>query len=180
MKYGIFLTAFLAVILAIGTITPAFAQDYSPEYGHGDGNRGGSDFDNDAARHWQDFLNRDENQNFAREFHGNPNVIRDERKMDEWSGVREFFNNHPDVRSYVYEKVRDYNQNTPPRQKLHRELDANPNFADRFRDNPDVINDPNLRHDEPEIAEFLRTNPDVRDYIENHHRDDNRDRDYND
>ncbi|HYK65826.1 MAG TPA: hypothetical protein VEY94_12835 [Patescibacteria group bacterium] len=182
MNYGIFLAAFLGIALAIGSLSPAFGQDYNSGYGHGDRdwNRGGSDYDNNAAQRWNDFLNRDENQNFAREFHGNPNVIKDERKMDEWSGVRQFFDNHPNVRRYVYENVRQYDQNTSPGQKWHRELDANPNFADRFRNNPNVINDPNLRNDEPEIAEFFNTNPDVRDYVGNHHRDYNRDRNYND
>ncbi|HEV2170025.1 MAG TPA: hypothetical protein VGR40_03705 [Candidatus Binatus sp.] len=183
MKHGIFLTLFLAGVLAAGTFTPAFAQDYNSLFGRGerDWNRGGSDYDQGARDRWQRFLDSDENRNFAREFRGNPNIIHDRDTMDQWTGVQELFRDHPDVRNYVFQRVRDYDQNTRPGEKWRRELDANPNFADRFRSNPDVINDPNLRHNEPEIAEFFRTNPEVRDYVENHSRDSGRNyRDYND
>jgi hypothetical protein len=30
--------------------------------------------------------------------------------MEQWSGARELFNDHPEVRDYVYRKVGDYNQ----------------------------------------------------------------------
>ena len=182
MKKGIFLSLLLAMVFAGGTLTSALAQNYNYRYARGDRDwDGGGDYDNGAARRWHQFLSADENQNFARTYRGNPNVINDGRMMDQWTGVRDLFRERPDVRDYVYEKVRDYNQNTPPREKWNRELEANPNFADRYHDNPDVINDPNLRNNEPEIAEFLRTNPEVRDYVENHHRDYNRSyRDYND
>jgi hypothetical protein len=83
-----------------------------------------------------------------------------------WTGVRDMFNNHPDVRDYVFQKVRDYNENTRPGEKWHRELEANPNFANRYRQNRNIINDFNLASEEPEINQFLRTNPDVRDYLE--------------
>jgi len=179
MKYGIFLTVFsLAVLLVAGTRSPAFAQDYNPEYASGDRdwNRSGGDHGQDAAQRWERFLNKDENQNFARQFRGNPNIVRDPSEMDQWSGVRELFDRHPEVRDYVYRTVRDYNHNTPPREKWHRELDANPNFADRFRQHPDIVNDSNLASEEPEIGEFLKTNPEVRDYLER--KGEHRDRDY--
>jgi hypothetical protein len=170
MKYRSFVTLFSAAVLAVGTITPAFAQLRYPEYASGDsdyrGDSGG--YDNDAAQRWDRFLDQDENQNFAREFHGNPNIIHDERQMDQWTGVRELFRNNPEVREYVYQKVRDYNQDTRPADKWNRELAANPNFADRYRQNPSIVNDSNLRDSEPEIAEFLRTNPDVRPYLDSY------------
>lgn len=173
MKHGVFLTLFLAGVFALGTFTPAFAQDYNSDYGTGyrDGDRGGSDYDQGARERWERFLDRDENRNFAREFRGNPNIIHDRGAMDQWTGVRELFRNHPDVRDYVFQKVRDYDQNTRPGEKWHRELDANPGFADRYHQNPNIINDSNLASEEPEIGEFLRTNPEVRDYLENHARD---------
>jgi len=164
MKYRSFVTLFSAAVLALGTLTPAFAQYRYPEYASGDRDyRGG-----DAARRWDRFLDQEENQNFARQFRGNPNIIHDSRKMDEWSGVRELFNDHPDVRDYVEQKVREYNQDASPAEKWNRELAANPNFADRFRQNPSIVNDSNLRHEEPEIAEFLRTNPEVRSYLDSY------------
>ena len=126
MNYGIFVAAFLGIALAIGSLSPAFGQDYNPEYGSRDRdwNRGGSDNDNNAAQRWNDFLNRDENQNFAREFHGNPNVVKDERKMEEWSGVRQFFDNHPNVRQYVYEKVRKLAQIQDKDRPMEQEVAA--------------------------------------------------------
>ena len=177
MKCRSFITLFSAAVLAAGTLTPAFAQ--YPEYASGDRDYRQSDsgYGNDAARRWDRFLDQDENRNFARKFHGNPNIIRDEREMDQWSGVRELFSDHPDVREYVYRKVHDYNQDTRPGEKWDRELAANPNFADRYRQNPSII-DSNLEREEPEIAEFLRTNPDVRPYLERNSR--RSDRDYRD
>ena len=176
MKYRNFVTLFSAAVLAVGTIAPAFAQDHRPEYASGDRDyRSDSGYDNDAGQRWHRFLDRDENRDFARRFHGNPNIIRDEREMDQWSGVRELFDHHPDVRDYVYRKVRDYNQDTRPADKWNRELAANPNFADRYRQNPNIINDSSLGSDEPEIGEFLRTNPEVRSYLESYSRRDSRD-----
>jgi len=164
MKYRSFVTLFSAVLLIAGTLTPAFAQRYGSEYASSD-----EGYDRDsAARRWDRFLDQDENRNFARQFRGNPNVIRDSREMDQWSGVRELFNDHPDVRDYVNQKVREYNQDTRPSEKWDRELAANPDFADRFRQNPSIVNDSNLRSEEPEIAEFLRTNPDVRPYLDSY------------
>ena len=169
MKYRSFVTLFSAAVLAVGTITPAFAQYRYPELAFSDNDyRNDAGYDNDAARRWDRFLDQDENRNFSRQFHGNPNIIHDEREMDQWTGVRELFRDHPDVRDYVYQKVRDYNQDTQPAEKWNRELAANPNFADRYRQNPSIVNDSNLRDSEPEIAEFLRTNPDVRPYLDSY------------
>jgi len=169
MKYRSFVTLFSAAVLAVGTITPAFAQYRYPELAFSDSDyRNDAGYDNDAARRWDRFLDQDENRSFSRQFHGNPNIIHDEREMDQWTGVRELFRDHPDVRDYVYQKVRDYNQDTQPAEKWNRELAANPNFADRYRQNPNIVNDSNLRDSEPEIAEFLRTNPDVRPYLDSY------------
>ena len=166
MKYRSFVTSFAAALLIGGMLTPAFAQYRYPEYASGDRDyRADGGYGNDAARRWERFLDDSSNQNFARKFHGNPNIVRDEREMDQWSGVRELFSDHPEVRDYVYRQVRDYNQDTRPAEKWDRELAANPNFAERYRRNPSIIND-NLNREEPEIAEFLRTNPEVRSYVE--------------
>jgi hypothetical protein len=182
MKHRIFLTLLPAAALALGT-APGFAQNYNFNYGRGDRDYGysRSDYDNDAARRWERFLDQDENRNFARQFRGNPNIVRDQHEMEQWSGVRELFSNHPDVRDYVFQKVRDYDQNTRPEEKWRREMDANPNFADRYRQNPNIVNDSNLAGEEPEINEFLKTNPEVRDYLERRaSRGYDRDRDYRD
>ena len=121
MKYGSFVTLFSAAVLAVGTITPAFAQYRYPELAFSDSDyRNDAGYDNDAARRWDRFLDQDENRNFSRQFHGNPNIIHDEREMDQWTGVRELFRDHPDVRDYVYQKVRDYNQDTQPAEKWNR------------------------------------------------------------
>jgi len=177
MNYRSLVTLFAAAALAVGTISPAFAQYRYPEYAFSDSdmNRSDSGYGNDAARRWDRFLDQDENRNFARQFQGNPNIVRDDREMDQWSGVRELFNDHPEVRDYVYRKVHEYNQDTRPAEKWNREMAANPNFADRYRDNPNIINDSDLRHSEPEIAEFLRTNPDVQPYLNSYARRSDRD-----
>jgi len=167
MKYRSFVTLSSAALLIAGTITPAFAQRYG-SYGSEYARSSDEGYDHDAARRWNRFLNQDENQNFARQFRANPNIIRDSRKMDEWSGVRELFNDHPDVRDYAFNQAREYNQDTRPAEKWNRELEANPNFANRFRQNPSIVNDSSLDNDEPEIAEFLRTNPDVRPYLDSY------------
>ena len=182
MKYRSFVTLFSAAVLAVGTIIPAYAQYYHPEYASGDRDYDRSDegggYDRGAAQRWHRFLEDDSNRNFARQFRGNPNIIHDGREMEQWSGVRELFNDHPDVREYVDQKVREYNQNTGPAEKWNREMAANPNFAERYRDNPNIINNGNLRSEEPEIAEFLRTNPEVRPYLDSYaSRSDRGDRD---
>ena len=179
MNYRSLVTLFSAAVLAVGTIVPAHAQYYHPEYASGDRdwnqNDEGRGYDRGAQQRWHRFLEDDNNRNFARQFRGNPNIIHDGREMEQWSGVRELFNNHPDVRDYVDQKVRDYNQNMSPAEKWNREMAANPNFAERYRDNPNIINQGNLRNDEPEIAEFLRTNPEVRPYLERSARRSDRD-----
>lgn len=173
MKYRSFVTLFSAAALALGTFVPvAHAQYRYPEYASGDRDwdHGDAGYGNDAARRWDRFLDAEENRNFARQFHGNPNIIHDSREMDQWTGVRDLFRDHPDVRDYVNRKVRDYNQDTRPEEKWNHELAANPNFAGRYRENPRIINDSNLDSEEPEIAEFLRTNPDVRPYLDGYAR----------
>jgi hypothetical protein len=77
---------------------PAFAQGYDSYSRHE--NRSWSyaennSYSNPAAR-WQRFL--DENPDFARRYRGNPDIIRDSSVMDEQTGLREFFANHPEVR----------------------------------------------------------------------------------
>ncbi len=179
MKYRSFVTLFSAAVLTVGTIVPAYAQYYHPEYASGDRdydrNDEGGSYNRGAQQRWHRFLEDDSNRNFARQYRGNPNIIHDSREMEQWSGVRELLDNHPDVRDYVEQKVREYNQNMSPAEKWNREMAANPNFAERYRDNPNIINQENLRNDEPEIAEFLRTNPDVQPYLERSARRSDRD-----
>jgi hypothetical protein len=164
MKYRKFVTLFSAAILAVGTITPAFAQryaygdrDYQGDSGYGHGG---------AAARWDRFLDDSQNRDFARIFRGNPNIIHDPNYMDQWTGVRDLFRNDPAVREYAEQTARNYDQNTRPADKWNRLLEANPNFAERYRQNPSIMNDSNLANDEPEIREFMRTNPDVRGYVQ--------------
>ncbi len=172
MKYRSFVTLFSAAVLAAGTLTPAFAQRYEPEYASSgrDWNRSDADYGYGAARRWERFLDQDMNRDFARIFRGNPNIIHDPHYMAQWSGVRDLFSKDPELRDYVYQTVRDYNRDTRPAEKWNRELAQNPDFAGRYRQNPSIINDSNLASDEPEIAEFLRTNPEVRLYLDSYTR----------
>ena len=85
-------------LLASSMSMPAFAQGYDSYSRHE--NRSWSyaennSYSNPAAR-WQRFL--DENPDFARRYRGNPDIIRDSSVMDEQTGLREFFANHPEVR----------------------------------------------------------------------------------
>jgi hypothetical protein len=161
---------FSAAVLVAGTLTPAFAQYRYPEYARGDRDYNQSDLyrGGDASRRWDRFLDDSSNRDFARIFHGNPNIIHDPSYMSQWTGVRDLFNNDPAVREYVHQLARDYDRNTSPGEKWRRLMDANPDFASRYRQNPDVVNDRNLSNSEPEIREFIRTNPDVRPWLERH------------
>jgi hypothetical protein len=164
MKHRKFVTLFSAVVLAVGTITPAFAQRYA--YGDRD-YRGDAGYSHEgAAGRWERFLDQDQNRDFSRIFRGNPNIIHDPSYMDQWSGVRDLFSRDPDVREYAEQAARNYDRNTRPADKWNRLLEANPNFADRYRQNPSIVNDSSLANDEPEIREFMRTNPDVRPYLD--------------
>jgi hypothetical protein len=176
---------FSAAVLASAMLTSAFAQDYGREYARGDrdlNESGGGSYDQSAAQRWERFLDQDQNRDFARRYHANPNIIHDRNEMDQDSGVRELFANHPEVRDYVNERAREYSRDTRPEEKWDRLMASNPNFAQRYRENRSIINDSNLDSDEPAIAQFLRTNPDVRDYLHSYaSRDhgDERDEDFN-
>lgn len=180
MKYGSFVTLFSAAILVAGTITPAFAQYRAPEYASRDRDWNQSDASNDQdpARRWDRFLDQDTNHDFARIFRANPNIIHDPRYMSQWTGVRDLLSQDPDLREYVYETARDYDRDLRPAEKWSRLLDQNPDFANRYHQNPGIVNDPNLRGNEPEIAEFLKTNPEVRHYLDSYAR--RSDRNYRD
>src|SRR5205823_523889 len=52
------------------------------------------------SQKWNQFL--DNNRDFARRYSQNPNIIRDPNVMAQEPGLREFLNNHPDVRSMIY------------------------------------------------------------------------------
>jgi hypothetical protein len=177
MKLRSIFTTLSAAALLAATLTSAFAQYYNGEHGYRDPGRDASYDRGDAARRWDRFLDDGQNRDFARRFHANPNIVHDPNEMEQDSGVRELFDNHPEVRDYVFDKVRDYNRDAQPAEKWDRLMAANPNFADRYRENPGIINDSNLASDEPAIAQFLRTNPDVRDYLHSYSSRDDRDRD---
>jgi hypothetical protein len=165
MKYRKLVTLFSAAVLAGGMLTPAFAQRYA--YRDRDLNQSDSGYGHQgAAGRWERFLDQDQNRDFARIFRGNPNIIHDPNYMDQWTGVRDLFSRDPDVREYAEQTARNYDRNTPAREKWNRLLEQNPNFAQRWRQNPSIMNDSNLANDEPEIREFMRTNPDVRGYVE--------------
>jgi hypothetical protein len=165
MNYKRALTVLSAAMIAGAVYAPpSFAQSYGGErYASSDRdwNRGDS-----ASARWDRFL--EQNPDFARRFHGNPNIIRDLRVMDDQPGVREFFANNPDVRDYVYRTTHnDSDSDDSASAKWNRFLERNPNFAERYRQNPDIVRNDSVMRDEPEVREFLRTNPDVRGYVMN-------------
>ncbi len=159
-----------AAVLIAGTITPAFAQYYPPGYAHGDRDWNNADASG-AARRWEGFLDSESNRDFARIFRGNPNIIRDPNYMEQWSGARDLLRNDPEVRDYVHQTVHDYSD-LRPNEKWLLLLEENPDFAERYHQNPSIINDSNLAGSEPEIGEFLRTNPEVRPYLDSYARRD--------
>lgn len=153
-----------ASILAGFMATPVFAQDYDSYSRHGDRALSYAENDSnlDSAARWQRFL--DENPDFARRYRSNPDVIRDPRVMDEQPGVREFFANNPDVRRYAYRSSGNFERTGTPAEKWNRFLAHNPNFAERYRQNPSIVNDESVLNDEPELRELFRTDPEVRRY----------------
>jgi hypothetical protein len=159
-----------ASVLAGSMSLPVLAQDYDSYSRHGD--RSFSNAENysnsDPAARWQRFLN--ENPDFARRYRGNPDIIRDPRVMDDQPGVREFFANNPDVRQYAYRSSGNFERTGSPAEKWNRFLNHNPNFAERYRGNPSIVNDENVVNDEPELRELFRTDPEVRRYASNERR----------
>ena len=152
-----------STILFVGALcTPAFAQ-YDAYPHHRD--RVDSYSQDSAAARWNRFL--EQNPDFARRYRANPNIIRDPRVMDHQPGVREFFANNPDARQYAYNSARMDQATEPPAVKWHEFLEQNPNFAERYRQNPGIIDDENVMNDEPEVRELLRTNPGIRAYLRN-------------
>jgi len=157
--------AILSTSLLAGSMSmPVFAQDYDSYSRHHDRSWSyaeNNSYSNPAAR-WQRFL--DENPDFARRYRGNPDIIRDSSVMDEQPGLREFFANNPDVRQYAYRSSGNFERTGSPAEKWNRFLAHNPNFAQRYRENPSIVNDESVLNDEPELRELFRTDPEVRRY----------------
>jgi len=84
--------------------------------------------------------------------------------MDDQPGVKEFFANNPDVRQYAYRSSGNFERGGSPAEKWNRFLNHNPNFAERYRQNPGIVNDEKVVNDEPELRELFRTDPEVRRY----------------
>jgi hypothetical protein len=150
---------------------PVFAQSYDSYSRHGDRflSYADSDSSSDPAARWQRFLYQ--NPDFARRYRGNPDIIRDPRVMDEQPGLREFFANNPDVRQYAYRSSGNFERSGSAAEKWNRFLAHNPNFAERYRENPSIVNDESVVNDEPELRELFRTNPEVRRYASSERRE---------
>jgi hypothetical protein len=167
MRFKRTITILSASVLAGSMSMPLFAQDYDSYSKHSDRSRSNAENysnSNPAAR-WQRFL--DENTDFARRYRENPNIIRDPRVMDDEPGLRAFFANNPEVRRYAYRSTSYREDLASPAEKWNRFLNQNPNFAERYRQNPDIVNDNSVMNDEPAVREFFRTNPEVRRYAYN-------------
>jgi hypothetical protein len=162
----------LSASLLVGSMwTPVFAQGYDTYTRHEDRSLSyaeNNSYSNPAAR-WQRFL--DENPDFARRYRGNPDIIRDPRVMDNQPGLREFFANNPDVRQYAYRSSGNFERTGSPAEKWNRFLARNPNFAERYRENPSIVNDENVLNEEPELRELFRTDPEVRRYASSERRE---------
>lgn len=170
MRFKRTVTILSAAVLTSAMSMPVFAQDYDSYSRHGDRPFSYAEnyFNSDPAARWQRFL--DENPDFARRYRGNPDIIRDPRVMDDQPGVREFFANNPDVRQYAYRSSGNFERARTPAEKWNRFLNHNPNFAERYRENPSIVNDENVVNDEPELRELFRTDPEVRRYAYNDRR----------
>ena len=150
---------FSTVLLVGAMCTPSFAQ-YGG-YVH-DRDRADSYSQDSAATRWDRFL--EQNPDFARRYRANPNIIRDPQVMDQQPGVREFFANNPDARQYAYRSTR-MDQAEAPAVKWREFLEQNPNFAERYRQNPAIVENESVLNDEPELRELLRTDPEMRSYL---------------
>jgi hypothetical protein len=169
MRFKRTITILSASVLAGSMSMPVFAQDYDSYSRRGDRSwRYAENYSNsDPAARWQRFLN--ENPDFAHRYRGNPDIVRDPRVMDDQPGLREFFANNPDVRQYAYRSSGNFERTGTPAEKWNRFLNHNPNFAERYRENPGIVNDENVVNDEPELRELFRTDPEVRRYAYNEH-----------
>ena len=167
MRFKRTITILSASVLAGSISLPVLAQDYESYSKDGDRSVGYAEnySNSDPAVRWQRFLR--ENPDFARRYRSNPEIIRDPRVMDEQPGLREFLANHPDVRQYAYRSSGNIERAGSPADKWHRFLKHNPNFAQRYRENPGIVNDENVVDNEPELRELFRTDPEVRRYAYN-------------
>jgi hypothetical protein len=73
------------------------------------------------------------------------------------------------IRTFVNMRTeaRNFERAGSPAEKWNRFLNHNPNFAERYRGNPSIVNDENVVNDEPELRELFRTDPEVRRYASN-------------
>jgi hypothetical protein len=167
MRFKRTITVLSASVLAGSIALPVLAQDYDSYSRHADRSLSYAEnySQSDPAARWQRFLR--ENPDFARRYRGNPDIIRDPRVMDDQPGLKEFFANNPDVRQYVHRSSGNFERAGSPAEKWNRFLNHNPNFAERYRENPSIVNDENVVNDEPELRELFRTDPEVRRYAYN-------------
>jgi hypothetical protein len=103
MKYKTAVTLFSAAMIAGAIAAPSFAQDrdYGPSSDRSfETSRGlpGGDPDEGLG----EFLNNGNNNDFARRFRENPNMIYDKDIMAHEPGFRAYLDAHPDVRERLY------------------------------------------------------------------------------
>ncbi len=116
---------------------------------------------------WNQFL--DNNRDFARRYRENPNIINDPAIMAQEPGLREFLNNHPDVRAMVYARNdrsgygNQGQHDDDDSQALNDQYLVNhPRLAKQLRDNPSLINNPEWVRSHPHLGEYLRNHPEAR------------------
>ena len=103
MKYRTAVTLFSAAIFAGAFATPSLAwdRDYRPRADRSfESSRGLSGGDPDQGL--GEFLHNGNNNDFARRYRENPNIIYDKNVMAHEPGFRAYLDAHPDVRERLY------------------------------------------------------------------------------
>jgi hypothetical protein len=111
------------------------------------------------------FLNN--NPDFARRYHENPNIIYDHETMEHEPGFRAYLREHPDVEAQLYGGRPGYNregrwEGNRGEALNSKFLNEHPNLAKQLRDNPSLVNDPEFVRTHPNLREYLRNNPEAR------------------
>jgi len=113
------------------------------------------------AAKWSQFL--DNNKDFARRYRENPDIINDPNVMAHEPGLREFLNNHPDVKSMVYAQRDRRSFDAEDAEAMNDQYLANhPRLAKQLRDNPSLIDNPDWVRSHPHLRDYLRNHPEVR------------------
>jgi hypothetical protein len=101
MKYKIAVGVFSAAMIVGAVASTSFADGYGYRNNNGfESKRGIPGGDPDQS--WNQYLNNGSNNDFARRYRENPNIIYDKDVMAHEPGVRAWLDQHPGAREDIY------------------------------------------------------------------------------